>query len=70
MTFEWKKNSVTLANETSSVLTLSDLSVDEIGEYECIPSTSYGNHNSSIIQLYAKGIIYLYIKLCLYFYYS
>ena len=51
ITYVWKRNGVIIPGETSNILTLSDVSVDDIGQYECIPSNSLGSHNSSIIQL-------------------
>ena len=51
ITYVWKKNGVIIPGETSNTLTISDVSVDDIGQYECIPSNSLGSHNSSIIQL-------------------
>ena len=51
ITYVWKKNGVIIPGETSSTLTLSDVSGDDIGQYECIPSNSVGSHNSSIIQV-------------------
>ena len=51
ITYVWKKNGVIIPGQTSNTLTLIDVSVDDIGQYECIPSNSLGSHNSSIIQL-------------------
>ena len=51
VTYVWKKNGVIIPGETSNTLTLSDVSGDDIGQYECIPINSVGSHNSSIIQL-------------------
>jgi hypothetical protein len=51
LTYEWKKNGVTLDGQTSSTLTLTNITTSDIGQYECIPSNIDGNHNSSIIQL-------------------
>ena len=51
ITYVWKKIGVIIPGETSNTLTLTDVSVDDIGQYECIPSNSLGSHNSSIIQL-------------------
>ena len=51
ITFVWKKDGVIIPGETSNILTLSDVSGDDIGKYECIPSNSVGSHNSSIIQV-------------------
>ena len=49
--YVWKKNGVIIPGETSNTLTLLDISGDDIGQYECIPSNSVGSHNSSIIQV-------------------
>ena len=51
ITYVWKKNGVIIPGEASNILTLTDVSGDDIGEYECIPSNSVGSHNSSIIQV-------------------
>ena len=51
ITYVWKKNGVIIPGETSNTLILNDVSGDNIGQYECIPSNSLGSHNSSIIQL-------------------
>ena len=51
ITYVWKKDGVIIPGETSNTLTLSDVSGDDIGQYECIPSNSVGSHNSSIIQV-------------------
>ena len=51
ITYVWKKNGVIIPGETSNTLTLTDVSGDDIGQYECIPSNSVGSHNSSIIQV-------------------
>ena len=51
ITYVWKKNGVIIPGETSNTLTLNNVSGDDIGQYECIPSNSVGSHNSSIIQV-------------------
>ena len=51
ITYVWKKNGVIIPGETSNTLILNDVSRDDIGQYECIPSNSVGSHNSSIIQV-------------------
>ena len=51
ITYVWKKNGVIIPGETSNTLILNDVSGDDIGQYECIPSNSVGSHNSSTIQL-------------------
>ena len=51
ITYVWKKNEVIIPGETSNTLILNDISGDDIGQYECIPSNSVGSHNSSIIQV-------------------
>ena len=51
ITYVWKKNGVIIPGETSNTLVLNDVSGDDIGQYECIPSNSVGSHNSSIIQV-------------------
>ena len=62
ITYVWKKNGVIIPGETSNTLTLSDVSVDDIGQYECIPSNSVGSHNSSIIQVDVKSESYCVIS--------
>ena len=51
ITYVWKKNGVIIPGETSNTLILNDVSGNDIGQYECIPSNSVGSHNSSIIQV-------------------
>ena len=51
ITYVWRKNGVIIPGETSNTLILNDVTGDDIGRYECIPSNSVGNHNSSIIQV-------------------
>ena len=51
ITYEWKKNGVIIPGETSNTLVLNEVSGDDIGQYECIPSNSVGSHNSSVIQV-------------------
>ena len=53
--FVWKKDGVIIPRETSNTLTISSVSVSDIGSYECIPSNSEGTHNTSVIQLDVKG---------------
>ena len=55
ITYVWKKNGVIIPGEMSNTLSLIDVSINDIGEYECIPSNSEGNHNSSIIQVDVKS---------------
>ena len=62
ITYVWKKNGVIIPGETSNTLTLSDVSGDVIGQYECIPSNSVGSHNSSIIQVDVKSESYCVIS--------
>ena len=38
-----------------ATLIISDVSFDDIGEYECIPSNSEGTHNSATTQLDVRG---------------
>ena len=49
ITYVWKKNGVIIPGKISNTLTLNNVSGDDIGQYECIPSNSVGSHNSSII---------------------
>ena len=58
ITYVWKKNGMIIPRETFNTLSLIDVSIDDIGEYECIPSNSEGNHNSSIIQVDVKSESY------------
>ena len=51
ITYVWKKNGVIIPGETSNTLVLNNVSGDDIGQYECIPTNSEGSHNSSIIQV-------------------
>ena len=62
ITYVWKKNGVIILRETSNSLTLRNVSVDNIGQYECIPSNSEGSHNSSIIQVDVKSESYCVIS--------
>ena len=55
ITYVWKKDGVVIPGETSIRLTISSVSVSNIGSYECIPSNSEGTHNTSVIQLDVKG---------------
>ena len=54
ITYVWKKNGVIIPGQTSNTLILNDVSGDDIGQYECIPSNSVGSHNSSLIQVDVK----------------
>ena len=56
ITYEWSKDGVVIPNEVSNTLTIDPISVNDIGEYECIPSNAAGSFNSSIIQVDVKGI--------------
>ena len=58
ITYVWKKNGMIIPRETFNTLSLIDVSIDDIGEYECIPSNSEGNLNSSIIQVDVKSESY------------
>ena len=58
ITYVWKKNGMMIPREMSNTLSLIDVSINDIGEYECIPSNSEGNHNSSIIQVDIKSESY------------
>ena len=49
ITYVWKKNGVIIPGETSNTLTLSNVTGNDIGQYECIPSNAVGSHNSSIV---------------------
>ena len=49
ITYVWKKHGVIIPGETSNTLTLSNVTGNDIGQYECIPSNSVGSHNSSIV---------------------
>ena len=51
ITYVWRKNGVTIPGATSNTLTISNISLSDIGQYECIPSNSEGNFNTSTIQL-------------------
>ena len=51
ITYVWKKDGVIIPGETSNTLILNNVSGDDIGQYECIPSNSVGSHNSSITQV-------------------
>ena len=55
ITYMWKKNGVIIPGETSNTLTVSSVSLSDIGQYECIPSNSEGTFNTSTIQLDVKG---------------
>ena len=55
ITYVWKKNGVIIPGETSNTLTISNISLSDIGQYECIPSNSEGTFNTSTMQLDVKG---------------
>ena len=55
ITYVWKRNDVTIPGEISNSLTISSVSLRDIGQYECIPSNSEGTFNTSTIQLDVKG---------------
>ena len=61
ITYEWRKDDVVIPNEVSNTLTIDPISVNDIGEYECIPSNAVGSFNSSIIQVDVKGINFIII---------
>ena len=63
ITYIWKKNGVIIPGETSNTLSLNDVSGDDIGQYECIPSNSVGSHNSSIIQVDVNCEFYVQIAM-------
>ena len=42
-TYQWMKNGVTIAGETRSSLTISSVTISDIGEYKCTPSNSFGS---------------------------
>ena len=46
-TYRWLRNGVVINGQTSSTLTLSNVSTTDIGVYTCIPRNSRGSSNSS-----------------------
>ena len=57
--YEWMKNGVIISGETGSTLTISSVTISDIGEYKCTPSNSLGSTNSSSTILSVNGKIYL-----------
>ena len=53
-TYQWKRNDI-LIKETGSILTISSVIISDIGEYNCTPSNSRGNTNSSFTILSVNG---------------
>ena len=49
--FIWKKDGVTLPQSTTGTLSLLDIKLTDIGEYECIPNSGEDPHNTSVIQV-------------------
>ena len=49
--YQWKKNGVLLSQETTQSLVIANISLTDIGKYECIPSNDEGTYNTSVIQL-------------------
>ena len=46
-TYQWSRNGVVITEQTSSTLTLSNVSTTDIGVYTCKPRNSRGSGNSS-----------------------
>ena len=46
-TYQWSRNGANITGQTSSTLTLSNVSTTDIGVYTCTPRNSRGNGNSS-----------------------
>ncbi len=55
--YQWTKNGVAIPGSNGSMLNLHDVSVNDIGEYECVPSNSEGTHNTSQTELYARSML-------------
>ena len=53
-TYQWKRNDI-LITETGSTLTISSVTINDIGEYNCTPSNLWGNTNSSFTILSVNG---------------
>ena len=53
-TYQWKRNDI-LIKETGSILTISSVTIGDIGEYNCTPSNSRGNTNNSFTILSVNG---------------
>ncbi len=49
--YRWTKNGDLLPAETSQNLVFANIGLNDIGEYECIPSNDEGTFNTSMIQL-------------------
>ena len=49
--FQWTRNNETLPGVVDSNYVISNLSLDDVGEYTCIPSNSEGTLNTSTIQV-------------------
>ena len=46
-TYQWSRNGAVITGQTSSTLTLSNVSTTDIGVYTCTPRNSRGGSNSS-----------------------
>ena len=69
ITYEWRKDGVVIPNEVSNTLIIDQISVNDIGEYECIPINAAGSFNSSIIQVDVEGMCYdqctVHVNICI-----
>ena len=64
-TYQWKRNDI-LITETGSTLTISSVTISDIGEYKCTPSNLWGNTNSSfmILSINSKYLFVVIIAIC------
>ena len=46
-TYVWKKDGIVIRGASSSYLNIDEVNLQDVGHYECIPSNSFGSHNSS-----------------------
>ena len=55
VTYTWRKDGVVILGQSEMTLTLRDVSVSDIGVYECVPSNSEGTLNTSRTQINARS---------------
>ncbi len=47
--YQWTKDGNALPNQTTNAYTINDMSLEDIGSYECVPSNAVGTHNATTI---------------------
>ena len=55
LNYNWTRNGMKLDRETSSTLTISNVTTSDIGTYTCTPSNDRGTTNSSSTTLSVRG---------------